>query len=89
MELHGGTWAGQAACSTTMEPWVAVVYVPNALTHVVSQVGFLFLRYVCDPKQLWGWVERYINDQEVGELGSPTNHVLTCMVVVNAAGPTH
>ena len=35
--------------------------------HGVLQVGFLFLRYVADPKTLWGWVSPYIKDSEVGE----------------------
>lgn len=30
-----------------------------------SQVGFLFLRYVGEPKQLWGWIQPYIKDNEV------------------------
>uniref|UniRef100_A0A7S0L3S2 Pre-mRNA-splicing factor 38 n=1 Tax=Coccolithus braarudii TaxID=221442 RepID=A0A7S0L3S2_9EUKA len=33
-------------------------------------VGFLYLRYVCAPKELWGWYEPYIKDQEkFSELG--------------------
>lgn len=29
------------------------------------QVGFLYLRYVADPKQLWSWFEDYLQDDEV------------------------
>lgn len=29
------------------------------------QVGFLYLRYVAEPKTLWGWYEPYIKDDEV------------------------
>lgn len=29
------------------------------------QVGFLYLRYGCDPKELWDWYEPYIEDTEV------------------------
>ncbi|GAX83496.1 hypothetical protein CEUSTIGMA_g10921.t1 [Chlamydomonas eustigma] len=31
----------------------------------IRAVGFLYLRYVADPKTLWGWVQRYIQDGEV------------------------
>jgi hypothetical protein len=27
-------------------------------------VGFLYLRYVCDPKELWSWVSDHINDED-------------------------
>lgn len=30
------------------------------------QVGFLYLRYVCDPRKLWGWFKQYMHDEEVG-----------------------
>ncbi len=33
------------------------------MNHV--KVGFLYLRYACDPKQIWSWVEKYIEDEEV------------------------
>ena len=29
------------------------------------QTGLLYLRYCADPKTLWGWVQRYIDDPEV------------------------
>lgn len=32
----------------------------------VSQLGFLYLRYVLNPRQVWEWLQYYINDQEVG-----------------------
>lgn len=31
-----------------------------------AQIGFLYLRYVCDPKNLWSWYEPYVSDSEVG-----------------------
>ena len=31
----------------------------------LCQVGFLFLRYVGDPKTLWNWFQNYVNDDEV------------------------
>ncbi|OQS00400.1 pre-mRNA-splicing factor 38B [Achlya hypogyna] len=38
------------------------------LTHVDSPyircVGFLYLRYTCDPEQLWAWYEPYLDDEE-------------------------
>ncbi|XP_075264537.1 uncharacterized protein LOC142356540 [Convolutriloba macropyga] len=30
----------------------------------IRAVGFLYLRYVCDPKQIWSWVQQYIDDSE-------------------------
>lgn len=29
------------------------------------QIGFLYLRYVADPKTLWTWYEPYLRDDEV------------------------
>jgi len=29
------------------------------------QIGFLYLRYVADPKVLWTWYEPYLRDDEV------------------------
>jgi hypothetical protein len=29
------------------------------------QIGFLYLRYVAEPKTLWTWYEPYIKDDEV------------------------
>jgi len=31
----------------------------------IRAVGFLFLRYVCDPKDLWEWFEPHLEDPEV------------------------
>ena len=33
--------------------------------YACMQTGLLYLRYVADPKTLWGWVQRYIDDPEV------------------------
>ena len=42
--------------------------IKTLITHADSPyircVGFLYLRYVCDPKQLWAWVEPYLADEE-------------------------
>lgn len=29
------------------------------------QIGFLYLRYVGDPKSLWSWYEPYLEDDQV------------------------
>ncbi|XP_047982726.1 pre-mRNA splicing factor SR-like 1 isoform X2 [Salvia hispanica] len=38
------------------------------LTHpdspYIRAIGFLYLRYVADPKTLWGWCEPYVKDDE-------------------------
>lgn len=31
----------------------------------LPQLGFLYLRYVCDPRNLWNWFQGYIDDKEV------------------------
>lgn len=30
----------------------------------IRAVGFLYLRYTCDPEKLWGWYEPYLDDKE-------------------------
>lgn len=35
------------------------------MTHYTVQVGFLYLRYVGDPKDLLSWFEPYFADEEV------------------------
>eukprot|EP00898_Chlorokybus_atmophyticus_P001174 jgi/Chlat1/2057/Chrsp17S02528 len=30
----------------------------------IRATGFLYLRYVCDPKKLWGWYKPYMQDPE-------------------------
>ena len=29
------------------------------------QVGFLYLRYVANPRTLWEWIQPYVRDSEV------------------------
>ena len=31
----------------------------------VAQVGFLYLRYVGNPKNHWDWIQPYVRDEEV------------------------
>jgi pre-mRNA-splicing factor 38B len=30
----------------------------------IRAVGFLYLRYTCPPKEMWKWLEPYIDDEE-------------------------
>eukprot|EP00903_Cladosiphon_okamuranus_P018664 g17178.t1 len=30
----------------------------------IRAIGFLYLRYTCPPKELWGWLEPYMDDEE-------------------------
>lgn len=32
---------------------------------VVLQVGFLYIRYVANPRTLWEWIAPYVRDSEV------------------------
>jgi pre-mRNA-splicing factor 38B len=36
----------------------------------IRGVGFLYLRYVCDPKVVWSWVEPYLYDEEVVQVAA-------------------
>ena len=42
----------------------------------IRAVGFLYLRFVCEPKQIWSWFEPYVSDKEAITVeqkgGSPT-----------------
>ena len=31
----------------------------------IRAIGLLYLRYVCEPKELWGWYEPYVSDPEM------------------------
>ncbi|KAK1259330.1 hypothetical protein QJS04_geneDACA005540 [Acorus gramineus] len=45
----------------------------------IRAVGFLYLRYVADPKTLWGWYEPYVKDEE--EFSPGSNGRMTTMGV--------
>ncbi|KAF3341570.1 Pre-mRNA-splicing factor 38B [Carex littledalei] len=45
----------------------------------IRAVGFLYLRYVAEPKTLWGWYEPYIKDDE--EFSPGSNGKMTTMGV--------
>lgn len=45
----------------------------------IRAVGFLYLRYVADPKTLWSWFEPYIKDEE--EFSPGSNGRMTTMGV--------
>lgn len=33
--------------------------------HLALQIGFLYLRYVLDPRTIWDWLQYYVKDHEV------------------------
>ncbi|KAL5224428.1 hypothetical protein ABZP36_011067 [Zizania latifolia] len=45
----------------------------------IRAIGFLYLRYVAEPKTLWGWYEPYIKDDE--EFSPGSNGKMTTMGV--------
>lgn len=45
----------------------------------IRAIGFLYLRYVGDPKTLWGWFEQYVTDDE--EFSPGSNGRMTTMGV--------
>ena len=52
------------------------------------QIGFLYLRYVADPKTLWNWFESYVRDMEVRVSQTPRSAaVLECMCSVRLLVP--
>ncbi|DAZ94599.1 TPA: hypothetical protein N0F65_005362 [Lagenidium giganteum] len=44
----------------------------------IRVVGFLYLRYTCDPKDLWGWFEPYLDDPE--EFNASANPSVTTTI---------
>ena len=47
-------------------------------------IGFLYLRYGCDPKEIWEWVSPYIDDPEEFAPSSDPN-VTTCVALLARA----
>lgn len=43
----------------------AHVHRVTVVVFLVLQVGFLYLRYVCNPRELWTWFRKYVRDEEV------------------------
>eukprot|EP01134_Creolimax_fragrantissima_P007478 CFRG7478T1 len=41
-----------------------VALLDNQDSSYVRGIGFLWLRYCCPPKELWSWIEPYIDDEE-------------------------
>ena len=37
----------------------------NNPTSLPLQIGFLYLRYVLDPRTIWDWLQYYVKDHEV------------------------
>lgn len=35
-----------------------------------AQIGLLYLRYVCDPRQLWDWYKDYMHDDEASDVAA-------------------
>lgn len=44
----------------------------------VVQLGFLYLRYVVNPRQIWDWLQYYIEDREVN---APAPHRGTALLL--------
>lgn len=50
-------------------------------------MGFLYLRYTCEPEKLWGWYEPYLDDKE--EFNAAANPNIKTYVHQSAAGYIH
>ncbi len=47
-----------------------------------GQAGFLYLRYVLNPRQIWDWLQYYIKDREVRNCHlNPPKFDLTMMYI--------
>jgi len=48
--------------------WVWVhTYLPDSTLFAVPwQMGFLYLRFLLNPRTIWDWIEGYLGDREVG-----------------------
>ena len=45
----------------------------------IRALGFLYLRYVCNPKELWEWFRDYVKDEESFS-PSPAGHGKTITI---------
>jgi pre-mRNA-splicing factor 38B len=46
---------------------------PDILYSYIRAIGFLYLRYVCAPAQLWDWFQYYLEDEEEITISSGQN----------------
>jgi hypothetical protein len=63
--------SGRAALhvNASTQVWVVPRQPPLYLVCcLAAQIGLLYLRYVCDPRQLWEWFRTYLRDEEVRPL---------------------
>ncbi|KAJ3414534.1 PRP38 pre-mRNA processing factor 38 domain-containing protein B [Chytridiales sp. JEL 0842] len=65
-----GTVASTAFC-LLYKLWtlkLTIKQIENLVDHTdsphIRAIGFLYLRYVCEPSDLWSWFEYYIDDEE-------------------------
>lgn len=54
-----------AICSKSVDVFGACQPLLVNLVSFVSQLGFLYLRYVLNPRSVWDWLQYYIKDHEV------------------------
>ncbi|OBZ89862.1 hypothetical protein A0J61_02098 [Choanephora cucurbitarum] len=56
---------------------LTIKQIENLIDHVdspyIRAIGFLYLRYVCAPAQLWDWFQYYLEDDEVVQISSGQN----------------
>lgn len=52
-------------------------------------IGFLYLRYVCDPKEIWQWISPYIDDEEEFAPSSDPNNIMYVSVWLHPALLAH
>ncbi|EPB82678.1 hypothetical protein HMPREF1544_10581 [Mucor circinelloides 1006PhL] len=56
---------------------LTIKQIENMIDHVdspyIRAIGFLYLRYVCAPAQLWDWFQYYLEDEEEITISSGVN----------------
>ncbi|KAL3918911.1 MAG: hypothetical protein SGPRY_005826 [Prymnesium sp.] len=56
----------------------------------IRALGVLYLRHVCDPKELWGWLQPYVADEEeLSEFGDGAMSTLGKFVCRTLVEPEH
>jgi hypothetical protein len=55
----------EACLEPSLNPSLNPCPCPPCPARACLQIGFLYLRYVCDPRKLWDWTRHYMQDDEV------------------------
>ncbi|KAI8475811.1 MAG: PRP38 family-domain-containing protein, partial [Monoraphidium minutum] len=51
-------------CALRLSQDEVTATINHADSPYIRAIGFLYLRYVCDPRNVWNWFESYVEDKE-------------------------